>query len=145
MFSDNLVKYLYCQVRKLRQQVESIISGEDPIVHLIGSTDSPEIEVGDGAGIGATAGISGDDLGGSIDVSIGATPEEGGIVVSITFAVVYDSVPYVILSDGDDNYSMGITGVVKVTNATTTGFEISAKSGITLDPGNYKWNYIIKQ
>ncbi len=88
--------------------------------------------------------ITGDTLGGSIQLDTGETRISGNVVV-FTYPVPFATAPYVLISDVFDNYAMGHTGVFKV-SSTTTAMTIAVKTGLSLEPEtSYKINYLIKE
>lgn len=87
--------------------------------------------------------IVGNDTKGTITLQTSNTRLSGNVVV-IVFSNVYPTIPFIILSDVNDNYTMGLTGAIKA-SVTTTTLTLTVKNGLTLEPNTiYKWNYFVK-
>lgn len=102
--------------------------------HLIGNTGAPSVTLGAGAGTGASATITGSDIGWLLTLTTGTAPAGSrAIVASIGFAMAYASAPIVQMTPGNDNAALlsgatmpfvparGLTNGVTTTGCTVLG------------------------
>jgi hypothetical protein len=114
-----------------------------------GSSSTPSITAGVGAGTSPTVSITGTDMAGQIIV----TPGTGctvGQIVRITFSNSFTSIPYVVFSPANDNagdiFTVNVNVSIYVTSSTTYfDLIISPNSDTLFSMVQYKWNYLVVQ
>ena len=100
------------------------------IMHLGGVTSGGGITIvaGAAAGAGATASISGNDLGGFITINPAGVPTVGALLATITFNTAFAAAPKCIIITAANNRAPGVTAFVYVNQAgiTTTTFGLTS-------------------
>jgi len=96
--------------------------------HFKGTTGTPTVAAGTGAGTSPTITITGTDSGGKIALTIGTSPTASATVMTITFNTAYSSTPYPTLSAGNSAAALnGFTGGILYTSSiSTTTWVLSA-------------------
>lgn len=119
--------------------------GNIKAAHLLGNTSAPTIAVGAGAGTGATASVSGNDISGEITLSAGTTPSAAATVFTMTFNIAFASAPRIVLMPSNANAAL-LSGTTMgyVTTTTTTAVLTSGSVGMTASV-DYKWHYLVAQ
>lgn len=114
--------------------------------HLVGTTTTPSIAAGTGAGTSPTVSIAGNDMAGTISITAGTAPTAGQVIVTVTFTTTLSSTARVILQPA--NQAVGSATVfptISVTGSTTQFYintnTITGLIGSTV----YAWNYIVVQ
>lgn len=122
--------------------------------HIIGSSGTPTIAAGTGAGTSPTVSVSGTDMSGIVNVTTGTTPTgSNAIVGTITFNTAYGSAPKgVVLTPANTNSAaLATTTQVFVpangqTNGTTTTTFVVESNGTALAASTaYIWTYQVIQ
>lgn len=117
--------------------------------HLAGSSSTPGISAGVGAGTSPTVSITGTDLSGFITVTTGTTPTISATIVTITFASSYWSTPKTVLLDPANSNAALLSGVtepfVDQADISTTIFKLTAGTTALTGSTTYKWYYTIIQ
>ena len=119
-----------------------ISSGSIFTPKLLGSTATPVMAAGGGAGSVPTINISGSDIAGQIRVLTGTAPTANNPIVTITFASAYASLPYVLTTPANFSASFvagGISGAF--TTASTAGFSIFSGQASLRGSTAYTWSY----
>jgi len=104
--------------------------------HIITNGSSPSMAPGNALGSNGTAGISGNDAAGLININIGVGAT-GGTLASVAFHNQYAATPKVVITP------VGVPGEFYVFNVTSSGFSVAVASG--LPPGGYRINFIAMQ
>lgn len=121
-------------------------SADVSLPHLVGTTSTPGIAAGTGAGTSPTVTIAGNDMAGTITVVAGTLPTAGQVIATVTFTTTLSSTPRIILQPA--NQAVGSTTVFPVISVTgsTTQFYINCNTVSGLAAGlTYAWNYIVAQ
>lgn len=100
---------------------------------------APTIVAGSGAGIGATATISGTDREGIVSVTTGLVPVALGDLLTATYGTPYALSPVVTFSPG--NRAAVVAGVYS--QPAPTGFKIICGSVALAASTTYSWSYIV--
>lgn len=120
------------------------LGNNDLIVnHISGSSGTPSIAPGPGAGDGNSVSIAGTDLAGEITITTGTSPAAASVVVTITFSSAYSTAPYIVFSPSNAN-SVLTYRQLYVTSTTTT-FVFSTSTYAMGTSTEYKWMYIVAQ
>lgn len=121
-------------------------SSDISIPHLIGTTATPSISAGSGAGTSPTISIVGNDMAGEITVTAGTAPTNGQIIATITFGSTLSSAARVFLQPSDAALGSGIVFPTVITAGTTTAFSFYTNTITGLTGGlQYKWAYFTVQ
>lgn len=118
------------------------VTGNVRTKHLRGSTNTPTIAAGTGAGTGPTVSIVGTDLAGTITVTTGTLPTVNAVICTVTFNTAYTAAPYVVFSLAS---AVTTTPNVYVSGTTTTAFSLQDNNASLAATTTYKWNYIVIQ
>jgi len=118
----------------------------DGITHLRSTGTGAAIAAGAGAGTGASGSVTGGDVAGKIDITLGTSPSTSATVVTITFNASYASAPTVILTPGNAN-AAALTGgnQVFVSSTSTTNFLVTSGSSGLSASTQYIWYYHVIQ
>jgi len=112
-----------------------------------GSSGTPTLIAGYGAGLFPSASVSGIDSIGTITLTTGTTPATSSNVVTVVFGGIYTNIPVVILTPVNANSStlVGAGNVyVNQNSCTSASFSILSNT-IALSVGEtLQWNYLVK-
>ncbi len=106
--------------------------------HVIASGPSPSVSGGSALGSYGTAGVSGSDSAGTINVATGSNPQKASLVAHLSFHSAYSTPPVVVIS------AMGNYGEFYVSNVSTSGFDVYVSAAL-IPASGYQINYIVEQ
>lgn len=111
---------------------------------IIGTSSTPSISAGSGAGTSPTISIQGTNIGGIINVTPGITAAAGATLVTVTYSsLTYGNDSYVVLYPNNAATAL-LSGVTMVyATGTTTTFVITTGTSALTPATAYSWNYII--
>lgn len=109
--------------------------------HLITSGLRPSYTLAAGAGTGATAVITGNDIAGLIQIVAGTTPATG-VQITFKFAKPYDDTNYAMTLTGSNLGARGLATELGTSTKTVSDVQLSISTALT-NGTTYQWNYII--
>ncbi|MFM2442037.1 MAG: hypothetical protein RL449_678, partial [Bacteroidota bacterium] len=135
------------EIAALKTSVANITTGESlSVKHLKGNSSTPAIEAAAGSGSMSAVKITGTDMSGVIEVTIGETPTADAILATIQYSTAYSSAPVVIITPGNAaTASLMGTSTVFVGNNTTTNFTLNTNATPLASKSTYKWYYQVIQ
>lgn len=110
-------------------------SNDISIPHLIGTTATPSIAAGTGAGTSPTVSIAGNDMAGEITIVAGTAPTAGQVIATVTFTTTLSSTPRVFLQYVDLAVGAATVLVPLSYQATTSSFAINSSTVAGLATG----------
>lgn len=123
------------------------VTGTATATKFKGSSGTPAISAGPGAGDTASVGLSAgsSDSSGQINVVAAGTidADTGAIIASVTFDTEYATAPFVVVSAA--NAAAGAVANAPYVSSFTTGFSVCVSSNAGLTPASYLFNYVVMQ
>jgi hypothetical protein len=117
------------------------VAGTVNAPHFKGSSTTPGIAAGAGAGTGPTIALVGTDTAGKITLTSGTLPAISAVILTVTFASAYGTTPYVVFSPGNGAAaSLSALSAIYVT-ATTTTFVFNSDTTAITAATQYIWTY----
>lgn len=123
---------------------QAVVSGTLQSTHLQGTSGTPTIVAGAGAGTGPTVSITGNDSCMQVTVTTGTVPTgAGATVATVTYDAAFAATPHPVYSDANGNAAL-LSGasMVSMDGASTTTFTIIAGTTGLTAATIYKWNVI---
>jgi hypothetical protein len=135
------------EIAALKTSVANITTGESlSVKHLKGNSSTPLIEAAAGSGSSSIVKVTGTDMSGIIEVTIGETPTANAVLATIQYSSAYSSAPVVIITPGNAaTASLMGTSTVFVGNNTTTNFTLNTNATPLASKTTYKWYYQVIQ
>lgn len=111
---------------------------------IVGTSSTPSISAGSGAGTSPTISIQGTNIGGIINVTPGVTAAAAATLVTVTYSgLTYGNDSYVVLYPNNAATAL-LSGVTMVSaSGTTTTFVVTTGTSALTPATAYSWNYII--
>lgn len=121
--------------------------GTTQVTHLSGGPVTANTTVAPAAGVGATASVSGSDIGGKITLTTGIGTTASATVVTLNFALVYSSAPRSVILTPANAVSAALTGngQVFVPSTSTVLFPVNVGSTPLATSTTYAWYYQVIQ
>ena len=125
----------------------SVTVGESlSVKHLKGNSSTPGIQATIGAGNNAVVKITGTDMSGVIEVTIGDAPAANAVLAAIQYSTEYSGAPVVIITPGNAaTASLTGTTTVFVGSNTKTDFTLNTNATPLVSKTTYKWYYQVIQ
>ena len=115
------------------------------INHAIGSSSTPSIAAGSGAGTGPTLSIAGTDLGFKVSLTTGTATTSSSVLFTVTFNAAYGASPYAVFSSSDTAAASISVSSQLYSTTTATTFTLNC-GAIALNSSTlYVWNVILVQ
>jgi hypothetical protein len=120
-----------------------VFTGPVSTTHIIGTTTTPTIAAGAGAGGSPVVSVTGTDLAGNISVLSGTVPTASSVIATVTFNKTYGSAPFCVITPTTTNTALAVTSDYVTT--TTTTLVLNATSVALSSATQFNWNYICSQ
>jgi hypothetical protein len=116
------------------------------VKHLKGNSSTPTIEATSGSGNSPSVKITGTDMSGVIEVTIGDAPTANAVLATIQYSTEYSGAPVVIITPGNAaTASLTGTSTVFVGSNTKTDFTLNTNATTLVSKTTYKWYYQVIQ
>jgi hypothetical protein len=116
------------------------------VKHLKGNSSTPVIQATIGAGNNAVVKITGTDMSGVIEVTVGDAPNANAVLATIQYSTEYSGAPVVIITPGNAaTASLTGTTTVFVGSNTNSDFTLNTNATPLVSKTTYKWYYQVIQ